>query len=158
MKRYAWGVAGLWLTACLLLLIGCGGEPETKPEKLPPMEEPPVRIEEPAEPVPAAPAFDLPEGFPRDIPLYRGAEHVRSEVLADSIPSVWMDTPDSVETVAAFYQQALTDAGWIDRGGMENPSGGKVMNFRREEERLTVQLTKKPDFTRIRLSIATVEQ
>lgn len=157
MKGHAWGAAGLWLTACLLLLIGCGGKPETKPETLPPMEEPPVRIEKPAKPVPATPAFDLPEGFPEDIPLYKGAEHVRSEVLADSLPSVWIDSADSVETIGTFYQEALTGAGWIDRGGTDDPSGGKVMNFRRGEHRLTVKLTKKPEFTRIRLSIATVE-
>lgn len=157
MRRYTCGAAILLLIAFAVLVVGCGGEPESKREAEVSMEKPAVPAEKPAEPVPATPAFDLPEGFPEDIPLYQGAEHVRSEVLADSIPSVWMDSPDSVETVAAFYQKALTGEGWIDRGGMDNPSGGKVMNFRREEHRLTVQLTKKPEFTRIRLSVATVE-
>jgi hypothetical protein len=157
MTRHVLGVVSLGLLACMMLLLGCRGEPETRPDAETAGEEAAIPAEKPAEPATNAPAFELPEGFPDDTPLYGGAEHVRSEVLADSLPSVWMDSPDSVETIRAFYQEALTGAGWIDRGAMEDASGGRVMNFRRGEHRLTVKLTKKPDFTRIRLSIATVE-
>ena len=149
------------MAGCGMLFAGCGGGAETEQEADMAVEdravvpEPEGKTEEPAL---SGLASKLPEGFPRGIPLYTGAEYVRSEVRPDGMISVWMDSQDDEQAVVAFYQDTLPKADWIDRGTVDDPAGGTVMTFRRDEERLTVKTTPKPEKTRIRLSVEKVVQ
>jgi hypothetical protein len=149
------------MAGCGMLFAGCGGGAETQKrvdaeaEDTALVPEPEGKTEEPAV---SGLASKLPEGFPRDIPLYAGAEHVRSEVRPDGMASVWVDSEDDEQTVIAFYKDALPNTNWLDRGTVEDPAGGTVMTFRRDDDRLTVKTTPKPEKTRIRLSVERVVQ
>lgn len=62
----------------------------------------------------------VPEGLPEDIPSYPGAEVLSSQVQItgdDALYLVVYDTSDSIEDVAAYFDEALSDDPWqVDLG------------------------------------------
>jgi len=53
----------------------------------------------------------LPDGFPKDVPIYPGSAVTMSASTKDGMQVV-LKTPDPSDKVAAFYKEKLKGAGW----------------------------------------------
>ena len=67
----------------------------------------------------------VPDGFPKDVPIYPGAEVVLATSMAQmGMASVQLSTGDGVAKVAAYYKRELAANGWsevtaMSQGGAE---------------------------------------
>ena len=151
----------LFALACGVLLLGaCGGEQKTDAEQHAAGDDAMETAQTPKASKDAAmrdaAAVELPDGFPEDIPLYSGAELVRTASTPGGIIMVKLTSGDKVAAIAKFYQDALAKSGWKERPGMDNPAGGRILTFEKNDIVLTVQLTERPDATRISLNVASL--
>ena len=172
MKRRSELIAVGLLAACVVLLTACGGEGEKQAEgtesgaacdgngkkdsgagKTPGSEaKAPAPTPEPKAPAkPAAGTASLPDKFPKEVPLYPGAKLVRVDTRFD-YPCPLLTTTDSIDDISAFYRKAMLGVGWKEHPKMDIPTGGRVLNFRTEVMTISIQITPRPDHTRIRLT------
>lgn len=109
------------LVALLGLALGCGGEEEAASPAAAPAAEAPEAAAPPSPPPPAAKVTEreLPESFPKDIPLYPGAQSEVSLGMPGGPTLAAFTSSDSPETVLAFYIAELSNDGWTieDEGG-----------------------------------------
>lgn len=96
---------------------------------------------------------DLPDGFPSDIPVYPNAKYVKTVVSENGITMVKLTSTDKVDAIADYYDAALKKAGWHAKPSMDNPSGGKILPFDKDDTGLSVQLTEQPEETKISLNV-----
>ncbi len=72
----------------------------------------------------------LPDGFPKDVPLYEGAKLIMSNSYTTDGNTAYTavyETSDDVATVHAWYKDALPKAGWTIEGDVVNSSDGSSM-------------------------------
>ena len=129
-----------------LMFAGCGGA-ETKPS-------------DPTAPKPAAPAApttptsvttpsgnastgSLPADFPKDVPIYAGAEIVSAATTGGTVGAV-LATPDTPEKVADFYKSELEKNGWAKPQAV-NMAGTSTMTATKEKRLVSVGITKGAD-------------
>lgn len=62
-------------------------------------------------PTPTIPS-QIPDDFPKDVPIFKGAELAQVQSLANDAHNVIFNTTAPVEDVAHFYDEQLTKAGW----------------------------------------------
>jgi hypothetical protein len=67
----------------------------------------------------------LPDTFPKDVPVYKGAEIVHTMAQGTGAHSVTMRTGDDMEKVAAYYDSELASKGW--KKAQEINMAGRVM-------------------------------
>jgi len=97
---------------------------------------------------------ELLEDFPKDIPVYPGAEILMAmKMNEDKMFTVQFDTADAVDAVGAYYKKELAGQGWsemqsIAQGG-ETPM--QMMMYCKENRGVTVTLASKEGKTRINL-------
>lgn len=137
---------------CAVALTACDDGSSTDTPKAP---APTDKDNAPAPKPPATPAAgtaSLPDKFPKEVPLYPGAKLVRVDTRFD-YPCPVLTTTDSIDDITAFYRKAMvTGAGWKEHPKMDIPTGGRVLNFRTEVMTISIQITPRPDHTRIRLT------
>jgi hypothetical protein len=65
----------------------------------------------------------LPDQFPRDIPIYKGAKVLHSmESIEDKAFSVSLTTKDNQATVVEYYTSTMKSQDWEEKGLMELPT------------------------------------
>ena len=67
----------------------------------------------------------LPEGFPKDVPIYTGAK-VTTSAKTNEMTTVVLTTADPVTKVADFYGEKLKANGWDVQAAMNTGEGGMV--------------------------------
>jgi hypothetical protein len=72
-----------------------------------------------APPVDAAPPVAIPEGFPRDIPIYPGAVPGFASGSAGDSSVVTLATTDPPDKAYAFYREKLAGEGWHTEAEMQ---------------------------------------
>lgn len=78
--------------------------PTLTPEKAPPQEVAAAPTE--------TPAAQIPEDFPKEVPIYKDAAVAQVQSLANNAHNVIFSTAAPVADVSAFYHQQLTQSGW----------------------------------------------
>jgi hypothetical protein len=130
-----------------LMFAACGGA-ETKPA-------------ENTAPKPAAPATptttptsvttpagnastgSLPADFPKDVPIYAGAQIVSAATTGGTVGAV-LSTADTPEKVTDFYKSELEKNGWAKPQAV-NAAGTSTMTATKEKRRVSVGITKGAD-------------
>ena len=120
------------------LALGCGGAEDSASTPAAPAAEAPKKAAPPTPPPPAAKVVEreLPENFPKDIPLYPGAQSERSLGIPGGPTLAAFSSSDSPETVLAFYIAKLSGDGWMidDEGGgrsaLKATKGKRAINIR----------------------------
>jgi len=64
----------------------------------------------------------LPEGFPKDVPIYPGAK-VAASVKSQDGMHVTLQTSDAAGKVSAFYKEQMKANGWEMKTTMDMPQG-----------------------------------
>ncbi len=102
---------GVWFLALIAIVaaaaMACGDGNKASPEPTPTATGGPLSTTTPG----ATSGSELPEGILQDFPVYPGAELVESEIEEAKVTAV-LDTGDSREDVARFYEEALAEAPW----------------------------------------------
>ncbi|RPI32598.1 MAG: hypothetical protein EHM70_08545 [Chloroflexota bacterium] len=75
-------------------------------------------------------------GLPEDVPLYEGAE----VQMVDS-GTVIYQVNASVETVKAFYEEQLSDAGWTPDGAPIEASGTMLQGWKKGDQEIMITLS-----------------
>jgi len=71
----------------------------------------------------------VPDGFPKDVPIYPGAEVVSATSMAQmGMASVQLSTGDGVAKVAAYYKRELAAKGWNEVTAMSQ-GGAQAMEM-----------------------------
>jgi hypothetical protein len=68
----------------------------------------------------------LPEGFPKDVPIYPGAKVLTSVKTQDAM-TVALQTSDQADKVSAFYKEQMKAGGWEIKTTMDMPQGTMLM-------------------------------
>lgn len=83
----------------------------------------------------------LPESFPKDVPVYPGAEVGMSFAQSDTY-SVQLSTTDAMDKVAAYYKKELAANGWAEKQtlnqGGDNPM--QTVSCEKSDRNLTVMI------------------
>lgn len=111
-RRRVWFLALIAIIAVAAL--ACGDGDKASPEPTPTPTAGPLSTVTPL----ATPSSQLPEGILQDFPVYPGAELVESEVEETKATAI-LDTGDSREDVAEFYEEALAQAPWVLQAVLE---------------------------------------
>lgn len=125
--------------------LGCGGDDDTSsPAAAPaaPAAEAPQAAAPPSPPSPAAKVTsrELPESFPKDIPLYPGAQSEVSLGMPGGPTLAAFTSSDSPETVLAFYVAELSSDGWT----IEDEGGGRAaLKASKENRSINIRAGKK---------------
>lgn len=97
----------------------------------------------------------VPEGFPKDVLVYRGAEVLMSAKERDSF-TVMLTTGDNSETVAEAYKKAMKSEGWEEETSLQTPQG-VGLTYKKEKRIAIVNITKDDKKTQISLHVSTEE-
>lgn len=85
----------------------------------------------------------VPEGFPKDIPIYPGAEiQMSSADPANKMFVVQALCPDAVDKVAAHYKKEMTAQGWSEGDGVVQTgyTAMHMLNFEKGEATVMVMV------------------
>lgn len=96
------------------------------------------------------PGATVPENFPKDIPVYAGAEIlVSAEDVEAKTYMVQARTKDPVETVGAYYKKELAGQGWTESQNVTQttPAPMQMISFTKGERQLTVIIHSPDDAT-----------
>lgn len=93
----------------------------------------------------------LPDGFPKDVPLYPGASTMFSATTPQGM-QVGLKTKDGVDKVVRFYQEKIKAADWQIDTSMNSQEGG-MLSAKKASNTLLVTVTGESDGTQIVLVI-----
>lgn len=94
----------------------------------------------------------LPETFPKDVPIYKGAVIIHAVSQADTAHSVTMQTKDSMEKVAEYYKTALTSKGWTEAQEINMP-GQAIRGYEKGDRVVSVMTVPGDGQTHVNLSV-----
>jgi hypothetical protein len=69
----------------------------------------------------------LPDNFPKDVPVYKGASVVNSVQGEDAL-GVTLQTTDSVQAIADFYKREMAKRGWQEEAAV-NIQGNTMLSY-----------------------------
>jgi hypothetical protein len=84
--------------------------PQVAAQPVTPVVTPPAQVAQ-AHPTPTAPSA-IPADFPPDVPIFKDASLAQIQDLANNAHNVIFTTPSSLPSVASFYQERMSKAGW----------------------------------------------
>jgi hypothetical protein len=93
----------------------------------------------------------LPNGFPKDVPVYPGATIAVSATTQDMI-NVSLQTTDQPQEVKAFYQEKLKQNGWQTQSTLNIPQG-TMLHATKDGRTQTVTIGRDEDKTVISLVV-----
>jgi len=99
----------------------------------------------------------IPDTFPKDIPLYAGAEIVAvSTMTQNEMFHVQATTADSLKNVAAYYKKELPAKGWTEQQTVSQAGDSpmEMLNFTKEDRTVMVMVTADQGKTAIMLQTA----
>jgi hypothetical protein len=85
----------------------------------------------------------LPADFPKDVPIYAGAQIVSAATTGGTVGAV-LSTADTPELVTDFYKSELEKSGWAKPQAV-NAAGTSTMTATKEKRRVSVGITKGAD-------------
>jgi len=94
----------------------------------------------------------MPEGFPGDVPVYKGSRAVQSMSTPEGA-SVTLMTADARPTVVAYYRSHLGDSGWVQESSMELPRND-VHTFKRKDSTLSLMVADGQGETVINMTVS----
>jgi hypothetical protein len=94
----------------------------------------------------------VPDTFPKDVPVYAGATVMASVSVPDG-HNLSLESKDSAEKVIAFYKSKLTGAGWQEAMAMNQPTGSMLV-YKKEPRTVSVVVSSSGDTTQINLTAA----
>jgi len=93
----------------------------------------------------------LPDGFPKDVPVYPGATVIAS-ATAKNMMNVSLQTTDQPQQVKTFYQEKLKQNGWETQSTMNVPQG-TMLHATKDQRTQMVTITRDEDKTVIALVV-----
>jgi len=93
----------------------------------------------------------LPDGFPKDVPLYPGATPTVTNSNAE-VTTVMLTTADAAAKVSAFYKEKLAAAGWTTKNTLDMPTGSMIV-CSKGDRTLSVTLVSDDNQTMINLTL-----
>ena len=83
----------------------------------------------------------VPDDYPKDVPVYTGAKVVMSQSASDKhAHSLMLESEDSADKIAAFYQKGLEANGWKTESTV-NAAQLTMVNATKEQRQMTLQIT-----------------
>lgn len=102
----------------------------------------------------------VPEDFPKDVPIYDGAEPMMAISHNEAMGMVSLQTDDDLEKVKDFYLKQMEKNGWAKRSEM-NLQGTYMFGFEKEKRMANITITPNTDAdnkgTVINLQVAKTE-
>jgi hypothetical protein len=93
----------------------------------------------------------LPDKFPTDVPIYKGAV-VKLSSTQDKAMMVHMEVPASATDALKFYQDQLKDQGW-EIESTANMGGGSMLSAKKAGRQCTTLVLKQDKGTIVRLTV-----
>jgi hypothetical protein len=91
----------------------------------------------------------LPDGFPKDVPIYPGAT-ITASATTQNMMNVTLQTKDQPQQVRTFYQGTLKQNGWEMQSTMNTPQGvmlqatkaerTQVVTIGRDDDKTTISV------------------
>lgn len=78
---------------------------------------------------------DVPDDFPKDVPVYKGT--VTGALSAEGSWTLSIETKDDIKTVMAFYADELEDEGWVKESSVDTGDGG-MYSAKKDDRQCTV--------------------
>jgi hypothetical protein len=97
----------------------------------------------------------LPEGFPKDVPIYAGAKVLTSMKSGEAM-HVTLQTSDAASTVSAFYKEQVKASGWEIKTTIDQPDATTLM-CAKEKSGLHVMVAGGNDGTMVNLTVTKEE-
>ena len=142
-RRFRINTAG-FLAAAFTLVLACGGDDGgSQPSASSSAPAATARESTGATPVPDPQITEreIPDGFPKDVPLYPGAQSERSLGMPGGPTLAAFSSDDDPATVLAFYASHLPAEGWeITNGG----DGRKALRANKDGRSLSIRADAKP--------------
>lgn len=91
----------------------------------------------------------IPDGFPKDILLYKGAAVLITMKHEDGF-MVTLSTGDETKKVAEAYKKALTGEGWTEKASMDM-GGNQMLQYAKGERECTVVIGSDKEKTQIQV-------
>jgi hypothetical protein len=93
----------------------------------------------------------LPEGFPKDVPIYPGAK-VQTSMKSKDAMTATLHTPDDAAKVSGYYKEQMKANGWEIETTMDMPQG-TMLAGKKGEEGLQVMVMSDNKATTVTLSV-----
>jgi hypothetical protein len=98
----------------------------------------------------------VPDSFPKDVPVYKGAKVVQSFSRPDG-QTLMLQTSDSGETIMDFYSKEMKSGGWSEEMAMRQEKGG-MLAYKKEERIVNLVVSDTDDEGRmIHLNVASAK-
>lgn len=98
---------------------------------------------------------EIPENFPKDVPVYPGATVSFSQVITENqLFSIQAVTNDPLETVFEYYKEKSADEGWTEGMAMSQGMGKpmRMLNYTKEGRVLNLMLIAEEDQTVVHIT------
>jgi len=95
----------------------------------------------------------VPEGFPKDVPLYPGAI-VTTAATVQNAMNVVLKTKDPISKVTSFYKEKMKDNGWEIQTAVDTADGTMLNGHKENRTQMTV-MARDGDHTIVTLAIET---
>jgi hypothetical protein len=83
----------------------------------------------------------VPDDFPKDVPIYPGAQARMAMKNKDQGVTMMLGSKDSLDQVASFYKKELADKGWKQEAEMTMPEH-RMFTCSKENRKVVVSVTK----------------
>jgi hypothetical protein len=94
----------------------------------------------------------VPADFPKDVPVYKGAEVIASITGKDG-HHLTLKSKAAVADIAAFYAKELEAQGWEQESSM-NMQGNQILAYKKDERNTTVMVNEADDERMIVLGVS----
>lgn len=83
---------------------------------------------------------EIPDGFPQDIQLYKGARVTMSARQEDGFVLA-LETSDDLKKVGDVYKSEMTSRGWVEKMVMNLPEG-TMLQYTKDNRHAVIQITR----------------
>ncbi len=101
-------------------------------------------------------AAKIPDDFPKDVPLYQGAQLVSVHRDANAgMTSLAATCGDPAGTVAEFYTKQMEANGWTQETAFTQSDSMHMMSYEKDSRQLSIIIAGEGDATQIQLTLST---
>jgi len=87
---------------------------------------------------------ELPANFPKDVPVYKGAEILQTSSHAGTDFSIAFQTRDAVDKVADFYKNEMESEGWESEQALTMPNRA-ILAYKKGNRMVTLMIAADED-------------
>jgi len=99
---------------------------------------------------------EVPEGFPKDVLVYRGASVMMSAKEQNTL-MVWLESKDDLKKVVETYKENMKSQGWEEKSAMSLPAQVSLQ-YEKDKRTVSISVTKEDDKSRIQIVVVTEEE